>query len=95
MEHYTLQSQAIQNAFADLNADVANGVIPCPVASCPFKPIIVASAFAQVRPRILIDTVLSCGRLTAQFKFNICTIKPGTAELTTRPDHCIDNWLTG
>ena len=48
MEHYTLQSQAIQNAFADLNTDVTNGVITCPVTSCPFQPIIVASAFAQV-----------------------------------------------
>jgi len=47
MEHYTLQSQAIQNAYADLNADVSSGTIQCPVASCPFKPIILASAFAQ------------------------------------------------
>ena len=37
VEHFTLQTQAIQNAFADLNADVAAGTIPCPVAACPFQ----------------------------------------------------------
>ena len=47
LEHYTLQSQSIQNAYADLNADVAANRIPCPVAACPFQPIILASAFAQ------------------------------------------------
>ena len=50
MEHYTLQSQAIQNGFADANADVGSGATTCPVASCPFRPIIVASAFAQSTP---------------------------------------------
>ena len=49
LEHYTIQSQAIQNAFTDLNADVAAGLIPCPVTSCPFMPLVTASAFAQVR----------------------------------------------
>ena len=47
MEFYTLQSQAIQNSYADANADVVAGRTPCPVASCPFQPIIIASAFAQ------------------------------------------------
>ena len=49
LEHYTLQSQAIQNAFADGNADVATGMIPCPasISSCPLQPLIYASAFAQ------------------------------------------------
>lgn len=57
LEHYTLQSGAIQAAFADLNADVASGTIPCPVASaayappkptgCPLQPNIHASAFAS------------------------------------------------
>ena len=47
LEHYTLQSQAIQNAFADLNSDVASGELPCPASSCPLQPVILASAFAQ------------------------------------------------
>jgi hypothetical protein len=48
LEHYTLQSQAIQNAFADLSADVAAGLIPCPAGlTCPQAPAIYASAFAQ------------------------------------------------
>lgn len=46
-EFYTLQTQAIQNAFSDLNGDVATGALPCPVAACPLRPIIHASAFAQ------------------------------------------------
>lgn len=47
LEYYTIQSQAIQNAFADLNADVVSGATSCPVAACPFQPVITASAFAQ------------------------------------------------
>lgn len=47
-EHYTLQSKAIQDAFADSNADVQSGVLPCPDgAVCPLQPSIYASAFAQ------------------------------------------------
>lgn len=46
LEVYTLQSQAIQNAYSDLNADVATQVLACPVRACPFTPIIYASAFA-------------------------------------------------
>lgn len=46
MEYYTLQSGAIQAAYADLNADVTSAAISCPVLSCPFNPIIYASAFA-------------------------------------------------
>ena len=50
LDYYTLQSMAIQNAYADLNADVAAGRIPCPVASCAggaFSPLIYASAFSS------------------------------------------------
>ena len=47
LDTYTLQSQAIQNAFADLNADVASALVPCPVAACPLQPLIYASAFAS------------------------------------------------
>jgi hypothetical protein len=50
LEHYTLQSRAIQDAFADGNADVAAGRAPCPVAACPLQPLIYASAFAQSDP---------------------------------------------
>jgi hypothetical protein len=48
-----LRSQAIQDAFADFNADVAAGTIPCPAPwvargfSCPIPPIVTASAFAS------------------------------------------------
>lgn len=55
LETYTLSTQAIQNAYADGNADVASGALPggCPVPpnflsptySCPLSPIIFASAF--------------------------------------------------
>ena len=39
---------AIQNAFADLNSDVAAAKISCPSgATCPVSPLIYASAFAQ------------------------------------------------
>jgi len=48
LNYYAIQTTAIQNAFADLSQDVANGLLPCPVANCAtFKPIIYASAFAQ------------------------------------------------
>lgn len=51
METYTIASQAIQNAYADLNADVASGAIAaCPVPDtlsfdCPVAPLIYAGAF--------------------------------------------------
>lgn len=50
VETYTLSAQAIQNAFADANADVASGALACGVPanfsfSCPMAPIIMASAF--------------------------------------------------
>lgn len=47
LEFYTLQSQAIQNAYSDFNGDVASGALPCPVAACPLRPIIHGSAFSQ------------------------------------------------
>jgi hypothetical protein len=48
LDHFTLQSGAFQNAFADLSADVASGQLACPVASCvSFVPLVYASAFAS------------------------------------------------
>jgi hypothetical protein len=53
LEHVTLRSQAIQDAYSDFNADVAAGRIPCPAPwvargfSCPIMPIVTASAFAS------------------------------------------------
>ena len=49
LEYFTLQSQAVQNAFADANADVASGLLACPVAAstCPLSPLIYCSAFAS------------------------------------------------
>jgi hypothetical protein len=62
LEQYTLRSQAIQNAYADLNADVAAGRLTCPAKvdrtdvpaaaaastpNCPFNPLVSTSAFAS------------------------------------------------
>lgn len=47
LDYYTLQSRAIQNSFADSNADVAEGAAECVAASCPVQPLIYASAFAS------------------------------------------------
>ena len=48
LEQYTLRSQAIQNAYADYNSDVAAGSLACPSAvRCPLSPIVTASAFAS------------------------------------------------
>lgn len=50
LEHFTLQSQAVQNAFADANAAVAAGALACAQdAACPLQPAIYASAFAQAQ----------------------------------------------
>ena len=50
LEYYIVQANAIANAFADLNSDVASGAISCPAGAflpCPLQPIIHASAFAD------------------------------------------------
>ncbi len=48
IEQYTLRSQAIQNAYADFNADcVAGRVTPWPLGSCALQPIVSTSAFAS------------------------------------------------
>ena len=57
LEQYTLRSQAIQNAYADYNGDVAAGTLACPAMVappmpanaplCPFNPIVSTSAFAS------------------------------------------------
>jgi hypothetical protein len=62
-EQYTVRSQAIQNAYADFNADVAAGRMTCPAKvdrtdivpgsaeastpNCPFNPLVTGSAFAS------------------------------------------------
>ena len=49
LEQYTLRSGAIQEAYADLNADAAAGRVTCPQgvgAACPLAPVVTASAFA-------------------------------------------------
>jgi hypothetical protein len=58
LEQYTVRSQAVQDAYADFNADVAAGRMACPAlvdpsdvvaggpaATCPFTPVI-TTAFA-------------------------------------------------
>ena len=50
LEQYTLRSGAIQEAYADLNADAAAGRVACPVgfgAACPLAPVVTASGFAR------------------------------------------------
>jgi hypothetical protein len=52
VEHVTLRSLSIQNAYADFNADVAAGTIACPSypalgTSCPLSPVVTASAFSS------------------------------------------------
>lgn len=52
-DYYTLQTQAFQNAFADMNVDyVGKSAFTCPFAiygmTCPMSPAIYASAFASV-----------------------------------------------
>ena len=50
-DYYVIQTNAIQAAYADSNADVAAALQPCPftttgLATCPQPPLILASAFA-------------------------------------------------
>jgi len=48
IEHVTLRSKAIHDAFADFNADVVAAIRTCPVGlTCPIYPSVVASAFAS------------------------------------------------
>jgi hypothetical protein len=47
-DYYTLRSRAMQDAYADMNADVAAGRASCPVAACPININLLASAFAAV-----------------------------------------------
>lgn len=48
IEHVTLRSKAIHEAFADFNADVVAAIRTCPVGlTCPIMPSVVASAFAS------------------------------------------------
>lgn len=47
LDQLTIRPLAIRNAFADMNADVANGVYQCPSTACPMTPSILASAFAS------------------------------------------------
>ena len=57
LDQYTLRAQAVQNAYADLNADVASGALACPALvdrsmhapgapNCPLKPAL-TTAFAS------------------------------------------------
>lgn len=57
LEQYTVRAQAVQNAYADYNADVASGAMACPALvdrsmhasgapNCPFKPAL-TTAFAS------------------------------------------------
>jgi hypothetical protein len=49
-EHVVIRPLAIRNAYADMNADVANGVLACPqyFSSCPVTNLnIMASAYSQ------------------------------------------------
>ena len=57
LEQYTVRAQAVQNAYADYNADVASGAMACPALvdrsmhasgapNCPFKPVL-TKAFAS------------------------------------------------
>jgi hypothetical protein len=62
LEHLTLRSMAIQNAYTDMNMDVQNNLRPCPEnaeglyilnndgAPCPIQPFVLASAFANGSP---------------------------------------------
>jgi hypothetical protein len=53
LEQYTLRSQAIQEAYADLNADAAAGRVACAAAllpnspPCPLAPVVTVGAFAR------------------------------------------------
>ena len=57
MDQYTLRAQAVQNAYADFNADAASGAMPCPTLvdrsthaagapNCPLNPVL-TTAFAS------------------------------------------------
>jgi hypothetical protein len=62
LEHLTLRSQAIQNAYDDMNSEVDAGTRLCPKnaenlyilandgAPCPIQPFVLASAFANGSP---------------------------------------------
>ena len=70
MEFYTLQSQAIQNAFADANADYAAGAVACGFKSfsCPVQPVIFASAFAQSTFEVGPDNAVPAGAVSPYVK---------------------------
>ena len=63
LEHLTLRSQAIQNAYDDMNSEVDAGTRLCPKnaenlyilsndgAPCPIQPFVLASAFANGSPQ--------------------------------------------
>jgi hypothetical protein len=48
VEQYTLRSQAIQDAYADLNVDAASGRLACAASvACPLAPVVTVGAFAR------------------------------------------------
>jgi hypothetical protein len=48
IEHVTLRSQAIQNAYADFNSDVQQGLRACPTGfTCPISPVVLSSAYSS------------------------------------------------
>ncbi len=79
LEHLTLRSMAIQNAYADFNADVQANNLPCPAnaaplgLSCPISPIVVVSAFANG------GMSLPAAGTTAPCVGAACLVAPGAA----------------
>ncbi len=75
LEQYTVRSQAIQDAYADFNADVAAGRMNCPAlidattlppgtaATCPFTPIITTAFAARTFDGVPLDPSTHTRRL--------------------------------
>jgi hypothetical protein len=50
IDTFQIQSSAVRDAFADLNADVAAGLIDCPIETCPLSLTLAAASFEDVSP---------------------------------------------